>query len=187
MKNSTFLFIGLCICFLSFTACKSSETLTEPATETMNEVSEEKAVNSEAEEQTPEREISLTINGMVKYYFSYDGSSWNGELTQFDNNNPETRKVVRLLDIEPKIGWEDFELMVEYLKIYSLPNQKEIENRKPGAITEISRAYEVSVFNENVDRSYTYFNPEGELTEHWQSRNIATFGTYLINEFKAEE
>lgn len=178
MNNSikTYLLI-LATIFFFVQGCKSTEP-TAPSVESNQTVS----TVFVSEKEDPDKEITMTVNGMVKYTFSKIDTSWQGRVTQFDSSNPQTRKVVKVLKLEPQLGWGDFEEVISFLDIYGIPDQSTIKNRKIGEISTISRAYEISVFDQEGQRSYSYYNPEGEMNEHWQSRNVVTFGTYLVSE-----
>lgn len=128
--------------------------------------------------------VSMTINGRVKYEFTKIDSNWTGVALQFDTNDPKTRKIVREIPLTPTYGWSDFEDMVQFLKIYTISDQKEIENHKPGPITSQSRSYRFTVFDGDTTRSYFYYNPEGGASEYWQSQNVITFGSYVATEMK---
>lgn len=82
------------------------------------------------------------------------------------------------------MGWEDFEVVLDFLEIYTLPDQSEIEDRVSGPITAISRSYTFTISKNDATRSFHYYNPEGEVADHWQSQNVVTFGTYLTTEMK---
>lgn len=161
-------------------ACQSSQAVVQKETD-VNDVKVSEIINDEA---NPDKEIVVTINGMVKYSFVKIDNKWQGQVTQFDSNNPQTKKVVRVMKVQPELGWEDFEDMAAFLNVYTMPDQSEIENRKAGPITDESRSYEFTVFDGNNTRSYSYFNPEGESGEHWQSQHITIFGSYIATEMK---
>ena len=166
--------------FLFVQGCKSTEPRIQESPPVESNETVSTALNDEKEK--PDKEITVTVNGMVKYTFSKIDTSWQGRVTQFDSSDPQTKKIVRVLTITPKLGWNDFEEMVKFLQIYELPDQSTIENRKVGQISTISRAYEIYVFDGKEQKTYSYYNPEGEMNEHWQSRNVVTFGTFLISE-----
>lgn len=179
MKN-IYITIAFVFIFASFWGCKSSKQVADndnnaiTTVETVAEVADENL--------SADNEIIVFINGIVKYRFTQIDGSWTGALTQFDSGNPETRKLVKTYSIQPKLGWSDFEDMVEYLKIETLPNQTDIKSRRSSLVSDISRAYEFTIMNKDSKRSYAYYNPEGELAQNWESQNVATFGTYLVSE-----
>ncbi|MEP1151485.1 MAG: hypothetical protein ABJH08_07120 [Balneola sp.] len=162
-------------------ACQSSQAVVQNET---NAVDDPKVSESIDGEVNPDKKIDVTINGMVKYSFVEIDDEWQGQVTQFDSNDPQAKKVVRIMEVQPELGWEDFEDMAAFLNVYTMPDQSEIENRKAGPITDESRSYEFKVFDGNNTRSYSYFNPEGESGEHWQSQHITIFGSYIATEMK---
>ncbi len=179
LKNTRILF--LLIMLVGFAGCRSSEkVIVTPTPLPENPIPE---MLDEATTDTSQF-IQVTINGRVRYSFVKTDTSWSGTVVQFDSNDPAVRKAVKTIQLIPTYGWNDFEEMVEFLSVYTLPDQKDIEKRKPGPITNLSREYKVVVVNNGEKRNYNYFNPEGELSENWQSQNIVTFSTYLINEMK---
>lgn len=165
-----------------FIGCSSSDKTLQP--EVTPEINTETSRTVENSDNTPDKEINVVINDRVKYTFTKRDTTWEGTATQFDTNDPNTQKVVQVFDLDPVYGWSDFEDMLEFLNIYTMPDQSEIKNHKVGDITSQSRVYAITVFNGENTRSYMYFNPEGETADHWQSQKIATFGTYLATEMK---
>jgi hypothetical protein len=169
----------ICIALVGIN-CKSTEnTVIAPP------VQQEKT-ESIADIATPDtsRFISMTINGRVNYEFTKIDTNWTGVAIQFDSSDPQTRKTVREIPLSPTYGWSDFEDMVQFLKIYSMPDQQEIKDRKPGPLTDQSRSYKFTVFDGESTRSYFYYNPEGEASQYWQSQYIITFGSYVTTEMK---
>ncbi len=175
MKSILF-FLSFGALILNLSACKTAEI--------PDEIEEEQQPQQVAELQNPDKEIVLVVNGIVKYNFVKTDTIWTGKVTQFNSADPEIQEVVKILEIEPTLGWDDFEQFINYLRVYDIPDQSEIKNRNPGSISSISRAYQFFTFDGENSRSFSYYNPEGELNEHWQSRNVVTFGTYLISEMK---
>lgn len=175
----TFVFVFILI---SFMGCKSSEPVS--TTESGDAGLVEMTSKSNSKEINPDKEIIIFINGIVRYRFTEMEDQWLGKLTQFDSGDANTRKIVKTYSIQPKLGWSDFEDMVEYLKIETLPNQTDIKSRKASLVSQISRAYEFTINDGDSERSYAYYNPEGELAQNWESQNVVTFGTYLVSEMQ---
>lgn len=176
----------IALLFSGIVGCASTETVQPSESEPIaNE--KEVVVESANAEKNIAKQIIVVINGRVKYTFTKQDTSWTGTATQFDTNNPETREIVRVFSLNPTYGWSDFEDMVQFLKVYTMPDQADIENRKVGSITTESRSYQFTVYDGEATRNYTYFNPEGEATDHWQSQYIVTFGSYLATEMNTVE
>lgn len=139
------------------------------------------------EKVAPLHEIRVFINERVEYIFVKEEGNWEGIVKQYSTNNPDTRQLVRTMAIEPTQGWEDFEFILEALDIYDMEDQSKIESRKSGPVTNISRSYRVKITKDGKTHTYHYFNPEAEMIDHWQSQQVATFGTYLATEIKVIE
>ncbi len=182
-KNHLLLFIVLS----AFMACKSSEKASPSPTPIPEDPIPEMLNGSEPEQAKLQKKILVTINERVRYSFSKVDQNWTGKVIQFSSNDPDTREVERTLEVYPEFGWEDFEDMVSYLKVFNLPDQTVIKNRKPGPITPQSRSYQFTVLENDSTRSYQYYNPEGEASEHWQSQNVVIFGSYLVTEMKVAQ
>lgn len=174
LKRSYFTFL----LFILALACSSSEKAmdSEPITPEIT--------NESTLQEQPEIEIQLIVNERVKYEFKKTEDVWDGTVIQFSSSDPESREIVRTISIEPTMGWEDFEIVLDFLEIYTLPDQSEIEDRVSGPITAISRSYTFTISKNDATRSFHYYNPEGEVADHWQSQNVVTFGTYLTTEMK---
>lgn len=172
----------LCLALIGMN-CKTSEpnVSTPPVSD--------KQIKSEEMVAIPDttRFLNMTINGRVKYEFTKTDSSWTGVALQYDTNDPQTRKVVRQIPLSPAYGWSDFEDMVQFLKIYTLPDQSEIDGHQVAAVNAQSRSYRFTVYDGEKSRSYFYFNPEGEASQYWQSQNVITFGSYIITEMQVLE
>ncbi|MEQ9090342.1 MAG: hypothetical protein RIE52_04590 [Balneola sp.] len=176
------LLLSLCIAIISI-SCGTSE----PALVKSETSSEMNSAQQSVTEPDTTRSIAVTINDRVKYELTKIDTAWTGVALQYDTNDPLTRKVVREIPLVPAYGWSDFEDVVRFLMIYTIPDQKEIENHKPAPVSNQSRTYRITVFDGENSRTYYYFNPEGELNEYWESQNVVTFGTYLTSEMKVLE
>jgi hypothetical protein len=162
--------------------CSSSKELEQ--VDTKPETFNEETVETSNDTISPDKQIIVFVNDRVKYEFTKIDTSWSGTVTQFDSNDPQTHKVVQVYDLVPTYGWSEFEEVVEFLNIYTMPDQSEIKNHIPGQLSPQSRVYNFTVFDGKQTRTYSYFNPEGEATSHWESQHIATFGSYLATEMK---
>ncbi|MEP0004454.1 MAG: hypothetical protein ABJ387_01625 [Balneola sp.] len=177
--NTKHLLLSLCIAIISISCGTSEPALLKPELS-----SEMNNTQQSAAKPDTSRSIAVTINERVKYELTKIDTSWTGVVLQYDTNDPQTRKIVREIPLVPAYGWSDFENVVQFLMIYTIPDQKEIENHTPAPISNQSRSYKIAVFDGENSRTYHYFNPEGELNEYWESRNVVTFGTYLTSEMK---
>lgn len=169
------LFIGFFM--TGFSACKSSQNATS---EEENYVDDESFIDKEA---VPEPQITVLINDRVEFQFVKRDDGWHGNIVEFQFDEQGNRVQNRYLTAIPKEGWDDFQNVVEFLNIYQLNNQSDIENREVGSLSDASRSYRITIRNNGEVKSLYYFNPEGEILQNWQSQSVATFGTYLATEF----
>lgn len=173
------LLLSICIATVSINCSTSEPALVKPELSSETNNSQQSVTESDTT-----RSIAVTINERVKYELTKIDTTWTGVALQYDTNDPLTRKIVREIPLVPAYGWSDFEDVVRFLMIFSIPDQKEIENHTPAPISNQSRSYKITVFDGENSRTYNYFNPEGELNEYWESQNIVTFGAYLTSEMK---
>lgn len=176
------LLLSICIATVSINCSTSEPALVKPELSSETNNSQQSVTKSDTT-----RSIAVTINERVKYELTKIDTTWTGVALQYDTNDPLTRKIVREIPLVPAYGWSDFEDVVRFLMIFSIPDQKEIENHTPAPISNQSRSYKITVFDGENSRTYNYFNPEGELNEYWESQNIVTFGAYLTSEMKIFE
>ncbi len=121
--------------------------------------------------------IGLIINGKA-YAFVNNGEDWTG-YTYVMNEDGAMQEIGLL----PNEGWEEFDFMIEYWEILTLPDQSEIPAYKLSDESFISRNYKVVIQSNSELYTYEYNNPEGNLQDSWEAQNIVSFGTYVENEF----
>lgn len=163
---------SLLLLMTAFIGCSS----TEPAVSETAEV-----VQDEAQ---PDERISLNINEAVYFdFFKYD-SVWTGELTVY-TMNAEGEKVVQSEYVSAQdSSWNDFDLFVDFLKLYQIPPQNEIEGWVPDSGQLPRRVYSFEVFDGETTRSYSYQDPEKDLRDYWQPQNLLTFVTFVQNDLR---
>ena len=160
-----------------FAACSSSE----------NAVSEMDMETANQEEAQPDERISLNINEAVYFdFFKYD-TTWTGELLVYTLNE-EGEKVVQSEYVSAQdSSWNDFELFVDYLKIYDIPPQNEIEGWVPDSGQLPRRVYSFEIFDGDTTRSFSYQDPENDIRDYWQVQNLLTFVTFIQNDLRWTE
>ncbi|MEX0843996.1 MAG: hypothetical protein WD022_01900 [Balneolaceae bacterium] len=165
------LFFGFFLVIAGF-ACSSSEKAVSDSD-----------VTSDVETQPDER-ISLNINEMVSFEFFKFDSSWTGILTTF-TMNAEGEKVLRSRFVSAEDStWNDFELFVDFLNIYEISPQHEIEGWVPDSGQLPKRVYSFEVFDGDTTRSFSYQDPMNDIRDYWQSQNLLTFVTFVQNDLE---
>ncbi len=156
----------------AFFGCSSSENA---AYETQNMAQE----NAQ-----PDERISLNINEAVYFdFFKYD-STWTGELTVY-TLNAEGEKVVQSEYVSANdSSWADFDLFVDFLNLYQIQPQNEIEGWVPDSGQLPRRVYSFEVFDGDTTRSYSYQDPEKDIRDYWQVQNLLTFVTFIQNDLR---
>lgn len=156
----------------AFLGCSSSE---KTVSETENMVQEETQ---------PDERISLNINEAVYFdFFKYD-TTWTGELTVY-TLNAEGEKVVQSEYVSAQdSSWNDFDLFVDFLKLYQIQPQNEIDGWVPDSGQLPRRVYSFEVFDGDTTRSYSYQDPENDLRDYWEAQNLLTFVTFVQNDLR---
>jgi hypothetical protein len=182
MKNLLLLvFSGLLLC-----SCTGSKTATE-----------EQDIQPEAileVETTPEEvystriSVQITSSNPTGGYFQFDSTDtgWSGFARTFRNLN-DTLEVLSNQPIMPREGWGEFNDMVNFLQIFTLPAQDEINDYDKNPLGRRNNPLNVQI-EVNAERangyenSYIYENPAIETGEYWQSANLITFLSYITTE-----
>ncbi|MEQ8525095.1 hypothetical protein [Gracilimonas sp.] len=163
---------SLLLLMAAFLGCSSSE---KTVSETENMVQEETQ---------PDERISLNINEAVYFdFFKYD-TTWTGELTVY-TLNAEGEKVVQSEYVSAQdSSWNDFDLFVDFLKLYQIQPQNEIDGWVPDSGQLPRRVYSFEVFDGDTTRSYSYQDPENDLRDYWEAQNLLTFVTFVQNDLR---
>lgn len=131
-----------------------------------------------------EESIEISINNQqVIFSFFKTDSTWSGVIRAY-GLNAEGEKVLNahLVSAEDST-WNEFQLFVDHLDLYTLPDQKDIKNRtEPGQ--QAQRTYTFRVFDGEQTRSYTYRDPQIMLGDYWQQQRVYTFLTYIENDLR---
>lgn len=136
------------------------------------------------EEAQPDERISLNINEAVYFVFLKHDTTWTGELTVY-TLNAEGEKVVQSEYVSANdSSWSDFDLFVDFLKLYQIQPQNEIEGWVPDSGQLPRRVYSFEVFDGDTTRSYSYQDPEKDILDYWQVQNLLTFVTFIQNDLR---
>ena len=171
-------FFFISVFFLAVaSACSSSDAV----------VSQKQQQPATQEEAKPDEQISLNINEAVYFdFFKYD-SVWTGELTIY-TLNAEGEKVVQSEYVSAQdSSWNDFDLFVDFLKLYEIPPQNEIQGWVPDSGQLPRRVYSFEVFDGDTTRSFSYQDPEKDIQNYWQAQNLLTFTTFIQNDLTVEQ
>ncbi|MEX0608418.1 MAG: hypothetical protein WD016_03710 [Balneolaceae bacterium] len=130
----------------------------------------------------PEERISLEINEALQFEFQKIDSAWIGNLTVFIMNENNEKVVQSKFTSANDSSWQDFDLFVNFLKLYDIPPQNEIDGWVPDSENLPRRVYSFQVFDGESTKTFSYQDPINDLRDYWQSQNILTFVTFIEND-----
>jgi len=117
------------------------------------------------------------------FEFDSTASGWSGYVYEYISDNKGNAQITDKASIKPRLGWDDFEQMADFYKIYSLPNQRDIEGRKP-VNQKNNVSFVFTIKRDGKTRQFTYINPANELNDYWQSANAFAFVAFLLDDFE---
>ena len=129
-----------------------------------------------------EERIILSINEAVEFSFYKKEGNWDGKLTFYTLNADDKKIVQRKYLSAQDSTWQDFDPLVDFLDLYEINPQNEIEGWIPDSSELPKRVYSFEIFDGNSKRNFSYQNPENELRDYWQSQNILMFITFVQDE-----
>lgn len=156
------LFLGLILLVLG---CSSSENIVQP----------DPIINER---------ISLNINEAVYFDFVKTDTVWTGELTTYTLNESGEKVVNNEYVSARDSSWNDFDAFVQFLNIYEIEPQNEVEGWVPNSAELPRRVYNFEVFNGDTTRSFSYQDPINDLQDFWQAQNLLTFVTFIRNDLR---
>ena len=119
---------------------------------------------------------------VTEFIFDSTTVGWRGYVNYYQNRRDSLTFQQKLV-LTPKADWEEFDLMVNYLRLFDLPPQNEIPGYK-GPQPNPNRIFVDFYLKRNDDLvRYTYEHPEAESSNYWESGNVITFASYLSTEF----
>ncbi|MFP8490153.1 hypothetical protein ACKGJO_13785 [Gracilimonas sp. Q87] len=130
----------------------------------------------------PDESISININEVIYFVFVKEESQWSGDLKTYSLNENNEKVVSRHLVSAQDSSWSDFDQFVEFLNIYQIPPQYEVDGWVPDSGELPQRVYTFEVFDGDTTRSFSYQDPERGIKEFWQAQSLLTFMTFVENE-----
>ncbi len=153
-------------------ACSSTESTLTPS----GEVIEHQA---EADEY-----IFLNINEAIYFEFFKFDTTWSGNFRMY-TLSAENERVVKSRYVSAQdSSWDDFDLFVDFLNLYKIPPQNEIEGWVPDSGQLPQRVYSFELFDGDTTRSFSYQDLEKGIRDYWESQNLLTFVTFAQNELR---
>ncbi len=163
-----FVIIGIFLA-VNFGACSSSKEVAKAPDESYSE------------------RISLNINEAVYFDFVKQENNWSGNLTIYTLNDEGEKVVKTRMTSVADSTWDDFGEFVNFLKLYEIPPQNEIEGWVPDSGELPRRVYNFEVFDGDTTRTYSYQDPINGIRNYWQSQNVLTFVTFIQNDLHWRE
>jgi hypothetical protein len=141
--------------------------------------------NSTAQtDDTAEEWIKVNINEAIYFHFEKEDSEWTGTFRTY-KLNAENEKVVDQQYVSANdSSWSDFQQFVDFLNIYEIGPQNEIEDWVPDSGTLPRRVYNFEVFDGETIHSFSYQDPINGIRDFWQVQNLLTFMTLVENDLQ---
>lgn len=133
---------------------------------------------SQQDEKVEER-ISLNINEIVYFDFFKTDTAWSGELTTYTLDESGEKVVDDKFVSAQDSSWKDFDEFVQFLNIYEIPPQNEIDGWVPDSSQLPRLVYNFEVFDGDTTRSFSYQDPINNIRDYWQVQNLLTFVTFV--------
>lgn len=172
---------------LSLIACSSTETAVDQSVTSNEEASENIASTIDS---TTSIVILLNSSNPYNGKFQFDSTSagWQGVLETYQMVN-DTMNIVGVNPLQPKVDWDEFNDFVNYLQIFTLPDQKSIGGYSNNPLGSQNNPFNVQIEFQvrranGYKHQYIYSNPAIETNEYWQSANVITFVSYITTEFE---
>lgn len=126
--------------------------------------------------------ISLNINEVVYFDFVKIDTTWAGELTTYTLNEAGKKVVNNEYVSARDSSWNDFDAFVQFLNIYEIGPQNQIDGWVPNSAELPRRVYNFEVFDGDTTRSFSYQDPINDIRDYWQAQNLLTFVTFIQND-----
>lgn len=135
-------------------------------------------------DESAEEWIKVNINEAIYFQFEKENSEWTGTFRTY-TLNAENEKVVnqRYVSVNDS-SWSDFQQFVDFLNIYEIGPQYEIENWVPDSGTLPRRVYNFEVFDGVTTHSFSYQDPINGIRDYWQAQNLLTFMTFVESDLQ---
>ncbi|SMO56804.1 hypothetical protein [Gracilimonas mengyeensis] len=135
----------------------------------------------------PDERISLNINEAVYFEFEKSDTVWTGSLTLYTLNENDEKVIKNKYVSANDSTWNDFDAFVDFLDIYEIPPQHQIEGWAPNSGQLPRRVYSFEVFNGDSTRSFSYQDPMQGIRNYWQAQNVLLFSTFVQNDLHWQE
>ena len=180
-------FFGLVV-LTTWVACSATDSVVENTQELSNDTNTDQVVS--INDSTTSIVVVLKSSNPYNGRFQFDSTStgWRGELQTFQMVG-DSMKIVEINTLQPKENWAEFNDFLNFLKIYTLPDQKDIDGYMDNPRGSRDNPFNVQIVvqtrraNGSMNK-YVYSNPAIETKDYWQSSNIITFVSYLTTEFE---
>lgn len=134
--------------------------------------------------ETAEEWIKVNINEAIYFKFEKEDSEWTGTFRTY-TLNAENEKVVDQQYVSANdSSWSDFQQFVDFLNIYEIGPQYEIDDWVPDSSTLPRRVYNFEVFDGETTQSFSYQDPINGIRDFWQAQNLLTFMTFVENDLQ---
>lgn len=133
---------------------------------------------------TAEEWIKININEAIYFHFEKEDSEWTGTFRTYTLNTENEKVVDQQYVSANDSSWSDFQQFVDFLNIYEIGPQYEIEDWVPDSGTMPRRVYNFEVFDGETTHSFSYQDPINGIRDFWQAQNLLTFMTFVENDLK---
>jgi hypothetical protein len=128
--------------------------------------------------------IRVNINEAIYFHFEKIDSDWTGIFKTY-TLNAENEKVVYQYYVSANDStWSEFQQFVDFLNLYEIGPQYEIEDWFPDSGTLPKRVYNFEVFDGDSAHSFSYQDPIDGIQDYWQAQNLLTFMTFIENDLQ---
>lgn len=157
--------------FITIAGCSSTKQTNDP-------------VSTAQTDDTAEEWIKVNINEAIYFHFEKEDSVWAGTFRTYTLND-ENEKVVNQQYVSANdSSWSDFQQFVDFLNIYEIGPQYEIEDWVPDSGTLPRRVYNFEVFDGENTHSFSYQDPINGIRDYWQAQNLLTFMTLVESDLQ---
>ena len=158
--------------FLIIVSCKPAEV--------EGQVKEAKATIADT---TSIRIVSFSTDPVNNlFHFDSTATGWTGTLYRYQVGANNVANITDIRTMVPKNDWLEFNDFVGFLKIFEIPDQKDLTDFTPQPNPKNVRIqFELS--RKGKTRMYVYDNPAAKPGSHWTTDNINTFISYITQDF----
>lgn len=140
--------------------------------------------NMVQQDSSVDERISVNINEAVYFDFIKTDTAWAGELTTYTLGESGEKVVDNEYVSARDSSWNDFDEFVQFLNIYEIEPQNEIDGWVPNSAELPRRVYNFEVFDGDSTRSFSYQDPINDIRDYWQVQSLLTFVTFIQNDLR---